>query len=111
TKMTIQQAQILLVDEAHNYLNVTSKRAQALLCNLADHVLLFTATPINKSASDLLCLVNILGADNFDPDVIQGFNHWLRMDAKRMRQAREEQLNTLKQAIARFTVRRTKREF
>ena len=111
TKMTIQQAQILSVDEAHNYLNVTSKRAQALLCNLADHVLLFTATPINKSASDLLCLVNILGADNFDPDVIQGFNHWLRMDAKRMRQAREEQLNTLKQAIARFTVRRTKREF
>lgn len=111
TAMTIQQAQILSVDEAHNYLNVTSKRSQALLRNLADHVLLFTATPINKSASDLLCLVNILGADNFDPQIIQGFNHWLRMDAKRMRQAREEHLQALKQAIARFTVRRTKREF
>ncbi|WP_271272428.1 SNF2-related protein [Aliamphritea hakodatensis] len=106
----IRQTQILTVDEAHNYLNTTANRAQVLLRNLADHVLLFTATPINRSASDLLCLVNILGADNFDPDVIQRFNNWLRMDVRSMRAAREEQLETLKNEIARFTVRRTKNE-
>ncbi len=106
----IKQAQILTVDEAHNYLNAGAKRAQVLLRNLADHVLLFTATPINRSASDLLCLVNILGADNFDPDVIERFNRWLRLDVKSMRAAREEQLEELKNEIARFTVRRTKRE-
>ena len=106
----IKQAQILTVDEAHNYLNTGSKRAQVLLRNLADHVLLFTATPINKSASDLLCLVNILGADNFDPEVIKQFNSWLRLDVRRMREAREEQLEALKGEIAKFTVRRTKRE-
>lgn len=111
TAQVIRQAQILTVDEAHNYLNSSSKRAQVLLRNLADHVLLFTATPINKSASDLLCLVNVLGADNFDPQVIQQFNRWLRMDVKSMRAAREEQLEALKTEIARFTVRRTKREF
>ena len=106
----IKQAQILTVDEAHNYLNAGAKRAQVLLRNLADHVLLFTATPINRSASDLLCLVNILGADNFDPGVIERFNRWLRMDVKSMRVAREEQLAELKNEIARFTVRRTKSE-
>lgn len=106
----IKQAQILTVDEAHNYLNASAKRAQVLLRNLADHVLLFTATPINRCASDLLCLVNILGADNFDPGVIDRFNRWLRMDVKSMRAAREEQLAELKNEIARFTVRRTKRE-
>lgn len=107
---SIKQAQILSVDEAHNYLNAGAKRAQVLLRNLADHVLLFTATPINRSASDLLCLVNILGADNFDPQVIDQFNRWLRLDVKSMRAAREEQLEQLKSEIARFTVRRTKRE-
>lgn len=106
----IKQAQILTVDEAHNYLNAGSKRAQVLLRNLADHVMLFTATPINRSASDLLCLVNILGADNFDPNVIKQFNNWLRLDVKKMREAREEQLEALKGEIAKFTVRRTKRE-
>ncbi len=107
---SIKQAQILTVDEAHNYLNAGAKRAQVLLRNLADHVLLFTATPINKSASDLLCLVNILGADNFDPEVIKQFNSWLRLDVKSMRQAREDQLEALKREIGRFTVRRTKSE-
>ncbi|WP_292949419.1 MULTISPECIES: SNF2-related protein [unclassified Neptuniibacter] len=106
----IKQGQILTVDEAHNYLNAGSKRAQVLLRNLADHVMLFTATPINRSASDLLCLVNILGADNFDPKVIQQFNNWLRLDVKKMREAREDQLESLKSEIAKFTVRRTKRE-
>jgi len=108
--LCIKQTQILSVDEAHNYLNSASKRAQVLLRNLADHVLLFTATPINRSASDLLCLVNILGADNFDPAVIQQFNSWLRLDVKRMREAREDQLAVLKREIAKFTVRRTKLE-
>ena len=32
----------------------------------ADHVLMFTATPINRGAEDLLSLVDQLGADNFE---------------------------------------------
>jgi hypothetical protein len=40
----LRRAQILCVDEGHNFLNVKSKRTQQLMRNMADHVALFTAT-------------------------------------------------------------------
>lgn len=69
----LARAQTLAVDEAHNFLNQTSNRTRQLLHNLADQTVLFTATPINRSASDLLRLVDILGADNFDDAVLAIF--------------------------------------
>ena len=40
--------------------------------NAADHVLLFTATPINRGAEDLLALIDLLGADNFEDATLRG---------------------------------------
>ena len=36
---------VLAVDEAHNFLNRSSERSRVLLGNMADHTILFTATP------------------------------------------------------------------
>ena len=66
----LASAQTLAVDEAHNFLSQTSKRTRHLLHNLADQVVLFTATPINRSCADLLRLIDILGADNFEDEVL-----------------------------------------
>ena len=63
----LRRAQIMCVDEGHNFLNFKAQRTQHLLRNMADHVLLFTATPINKSVVDLLRIADMLGADNLEP--------------------------------------------
>ena len=57
---------VAYVDEAHNFLNRDTNRTRQVRDSAADHVLLFTATPINRGAADLLQLVGLLGADNFD---------------------------------------------
>lgn len=106
----LKQSQILCVDEAHNFLNEASNRTRYLLRNMADHVILQTATPINKSAGDLLSLINILGPDNFDPDNIKEFNRYLSR-SNRDPALREEQLLKLRKEIARFSIRRTKSDF
>ncbi|WP_222224970.1 SNF2-related protein [Marinobacterium arenosum] len=108
--LSLKQSQILCVDEAHNYLNESSNRTRFLLRNMADHVILQTATPINKGQSDLLSLINILGADNFDPAGIKAFNHYLQKPNKDPA-LKEEHLKKLKKEISRFTIRRTKSDF
>lgn len=106
----LKLAQILCVDEAHNFLNEKSNRTKFLLRNMADHVILQTATPINKGASDLLSLINILGADNFDSDSIKGFNRYLSRKNKDPA-LRDEHLKKLRKEIGRFSIRRTKADF
>lgn len=64
----MRRAQTLAIDEAHNFLNLRSQRSQEVLAHVADHVVLFTATPINRGAADLLSLVDMLGADNLEED-------------------------------------------
>ena len=103
----LARAQTLAVDEAHNFLNQTSNRTRQLLHNLADQTVLFTATPINRSASDLLRLVDILGADNFDDAVLAIFERLNRAKGS-VRDAHPEELRELQLAVASFTVRRTK---
>lgn len=107
---SLKQAQVLCVDEAHNFLNEDSKRTKFLVRNMADHVVLQTATPINKGQSDLLSLINILGADNFDPDSIRAFNRYLRSKNADFA-LKQEHLIKLKKEISRFTVSRTKADF
>ncbi|WP_415898072.1 SNF2-related protein [Neptuniibacter sp. QD57_21] len=106
----LKLAQILCVDEAHNFLNEKSNRTKFLLRNMADHVILQTATPINKGASDLLSLINILGADNFDSGSIKGFNRYLSRKNKDP-VLRDEHLKKLRKEIGRFSIRRTKADF
>ncbi|MFP5487233.1 MAG: SNF2-related protein, partial [Acidimicrobiia bacterium] len=104
----IRDAEILAVDEVHNFLSRTATRAQRIREATADHVLMFTATPINREAADLLRLVGLLGAENFDDDTLDVLDRLERRGS--VAQATGPELDTLRQAIQRFTVRRTKRQ-
>lgn len=106
-EQAVRHAQILAVDEAHNFLSGDTNRTKKIRDSVADHVLLFTATPINKGASDLLQLVGLLGADNFDDETLIILD---RLDRRRGLDAAlsiDEQAK-LRKEIQRFTVRRTK---
>ena len=104
---TLRRAQILCVDEGHNFLNLGSSRTQNILRHMADHVLLFTATPINRSVKDLLRIVDLLGADNLEPATQKMFKRLL--GARHIRRGfSEEEVEVLRKEIQRFTVRRTK---
>ena len=104
----LSTAQTLAVDEAHNFLSQTSKRTAHLKHNLADQVVLFTATPINRSRADLLRLIDIIGADNFDDHTLTVFE---RLNKKGKFLTSPEDLEVLQAAIGSFTVRRTKSQF
>lgn len=103
-KQAVAGADILAVDEAHNFLQ-RSERTRQLQDSGTGHKLLFTATPINRGREDLLQLVNLLGADNFDDDTIAILRRLNSPDADRLTQAEQDRL---RHAIGRFTVRRTK---
>lgn len=102
----VRNAQILALDESHNFLNPGTKRTQKVIGNAADHVLLFTATPISRGAKDLLTLVQLLGPDNFDDSTIDALLQLERQPDRRLDPA---QLDRLRGELQRFTVRRTKR--
>ncbi len=104
----LRRAQLLGVDEGHNFLNVASNRTQQLLRNMADHVMLFTATPINRSAQDLLRIADMLGADNLDASTVAAFERMLGVRSI-TRSLTAEEIAQLRREIAKFTVRRTKR--
>lgn len=103
----VARAQVLAVDEAHNFLSLVSRRTQHVRDSLADHVLLFTATPISRGAEDLLSLVGLLGADNFDDgmlEILEKLDRGARSDEALTGRQRE----LIRGEIQRFTVRRTK---
>ena len=104
----LRRAQILCVDEGHNFLNFKSQRTQHLLRNMADHVLLFTATPINKSVVDLLRIADMLGADNLEASTLKAFKKMLGV-RNINRSLTEDEIDKLREEIQRFTVRRTKK--
>jgi superfamily II DNA or RNA helicase len=106
-EQAVAEAQILAVDEAHNFLNRDAKRTRQVHRSRADHVLLFTATPINRGAADLLSLVNLLGADNFDDSTLEVLSKLSRRRGVE-RVFTVEEHNSVRAEIARFTVRRTK---
>ena len=103
----LRRAQVLCVDEGHNFLNIKSNRTKELLRNMADHVMLFTATPINRSVVDLLRIVDMLGADNLEPDTLDMFKKLLGKQAIN-HSFTETEYEQLRKEIRRFTVRRTK---
>jgi superfamily II DNA or RNA helicase len=108
TAQAVQRAQILAVDEAHNFLNVSSQRSQGLLGNMADHVVLFTATPINRGATDLLSLVDMLGADNLEDETLRRLELLGKRKGSVERALAPSDVQALREEINRFTVRRTK---
>lgn len=107
TLEALRRAQILSIDEGHNFLAVKATRTQRLLRNMADYVVMFTATPLNRSVLDLLRIADILGADNLDPSTLVMFRKLLA--ARNINRTLEEQeIAALRREIKRFTVRRTK---
>lgn len=98
----IHATDLLAIDEAHNFLNNT-KRTKRLVAHHAEQALLFTATPINRRAADVLSLVELLGADNFSDEAL---SHLRRL--RRSSQLRSGDIDALRKEIQRFTVRRTR---
>ncbi|SDI90963.1 PLD-like domain-containing protein [Frankineae bacterium MT45] len=103
----VAHAQILAIDEAHNFLARRSNRTGRIRDSAADHVLMFTATPINRGGDDLLALVDLLGADNFDDAALAVLDQLARRGHGQS--LGEEQKELLRREIQRFTVRRTKK--
>lgn len=102
----VARAQVLAIDEAHNFLSTASNRTAKVRESGADHVLMFTATPINRGTQDLLALVDLLGADNFSDDTLRILDGL----AKRGSDAplSDDDRSRVREEIQRFTVRRTK---
>lgn len=103
----IRRAQVLAVDEAHRFLNLNSNRTKQLFNNIADHVLLFTATPINRGPQDLVAIVDLLGADNFDDDLLETLSQ-IRRRRRGEQNLTQIEREKIQRAIQQFTVRRTK---
>jgi hypothetical protein len=104
----LRRAQVLAVDEAHHFLNRWSRRTQQLFRHMADYVLLFTATPINQGAPDLIAIIDLLGADNFDEAVLEIFARTFSRRADPASALSPAERVILQRAIGQFTVRRTK---
>jgi len=98
-------ANILVVDEAHNYLSPTSNRTKLIRNNKADYKILVTATPISKKVDDLLRLISLLDIDNLsDTD----FETYKNLVNKPYLRTKKENIQSLRKFISKFTVRRTK---
>ncbi|HAS39471.1 MAG TPA: hypothetical protein DCS93_03290 [Microscillaceae bacterium] len=106
---SIYNTRLLLIDEAHNFLNKYSNRSQALQFNLADHVILYTATPINRRVEDLFRLIEMLGVDNLPDDAMVAFED-LRKKSKSPLGLDAQDQEELREYIRHFIIRRTKRE-
>lgn len=100
-------ANILTIDEAHNYLSPNSNRTNLIKDNKADYKILITATPISKKAEDLLRLIELLDVDNLTDDDFASFQE---LNLKpHLRSHKEENIENLRRFISKFTVRRTKK--
>lgn len=105
----INNVKLLLIDEAHNFLNDDSNRSKFLQANMADQVVLYTATPINRKIEDLFRLIEILGVDNLSDEAIDEYEK-LRSKSRREGNIDTEEHQRLKEYIRHFIIRRTKKE-
>lgn len=107
TQHDIDKASILIVDEAHNYLNRESIRSKSISPTGSSHIILSTATPINKKAEDLLRLIELLDIDNLSDDDL---NEFIKLHSSKTKVYNEDYINKLRSYINQFIVRRTKRK-
>ncbi len=103
----IEKIDILLIDEAHNYLNWKSKRSLRIRPKRSAHIILSTATPINKRPDDLLRLIELLDIDNLsDADL----DNYIQLRKRKNQAIDAAHLAKLKSYVNQFIVRRTKKE-
>ncbi len=104
----INTTDILIIDEAHNYLSSKTNRSKSITNRRgATHVILATATPINRRAEDLLRLIELLDIDNLSDDDL---NEYFELRKQRNHGIERKQMEKLKGYINQFIVRRTKKE-
>ncbi|MGK9119062.1 SNF2-related protein [Olivibacter jilunii] len=103
----IQNSDILVIDEAHNYLHPMSKRSKAIAPKGSSHVILSTATPINKKIDDLLRLIELLDIDNLSDEDLKTY---LELRKNRKKGIDKNNLEKLKRYVNQFIIRRTKKE-
>jgi len=101
----VGETELLVVDEAHNFVN-RSSRTLRLVSHYAENAILFTATPINRGAADLLALVELLGADNLSDASLDVLGR-LRRGRDRGTELATD-FDVIRREIRRFTVRRTR---
>ncbi len=106
----VADTELLVLDEAHNYLN-RSGRSRKILSHYADRTLLFTATPINRTARDLLGIIELLGADNLSESSIKTLRELRNFN--RLPKAAKDRVTAgavdkFKAEIEKFMVRRTR---
>ena len=101
------RSRILVLDEAHNYLNKDSNRSASLTARQADHMVLATATPINRRAEDLLRLIELLDPDNLSDAELAEYQV---LRAARPLVTDPDTLQRLRRFIWKFTLRRTKKQ-
>jgi len=106
-QIDIDKASILIIDEAHNYLNRGSIRSRSITPAGSSHIILSTATPINKKAEDLLRLIELLDIDNLSDEDL---NEYIKLRSSTVKIYDEIYINKLKSYINQFIVRRTKRK-
>jgi len=106
-QLDIDKASILIIDEAHNYLNRSSNRSRSINPTGSAHIILSTATPINKRAEDLLRLIELLDIDNLSDEDLDEF---IRLKSLNVKVYDEAYINKLRSYINQFIVRRTKRK-
>ncbi|WP_263788831.1 SNF2-related protein [Salinibacter grassmerensis] len=101
----VRQANVLFLDEAHNYLSRTSKRSKAITTSASDYSALLTATPINKGSGDLLRMIELLGLDNLSD---REFRVYKELQGKASLTTEDE--GRLRQIVRQCTIRRTKQD-
>ncbi|RBQ07808.1 hypothetical protein DRW42_09390 [Pedobacter miscanthi] len=99
-------ANILVIDEAHNYLSADSNRTHLIKDNKADYKILVTATPISRKVEDILRLIDLLDVDNLTDE---DFIIYQQLVLKPYLGNRPENIKSLRKFISKFTVRRTKK--
>ena len=101
----IKIANILVIDEAHNFLNINSTRSENIAKNKSDYIILSTATPISKKVRDLFRLIELLDIDNLSDTEI---NEFKKLKSKNLRF--ESDTDLLRGHIGKFMLRQTKAE-
>lgn len=105
----LSNARIILLDEAHNYLSAKSNRSERLQTNVADHLILLTATPINRRFEDMFRLIEIMGIDNLDETAVVDYLRLYKL-AKKGDRITPKDKEKLQGYLSHFLIRRTKRE-
>jgi superfamily II DNA or RNA helicase len=101
----VRRSNVLFVDEAHNFLNETSQRSQAVGAGAPDYTALLTATPINQGSGDLLRMIELLGLDNLSDEEFRRYQHLRRQTS--LSKENEEYLRGI---VRQCTIRRTKHD-